>query len=240
VTGAGRGIGRAIAERFAAEGARIAAVDVDGEAAAETAAALGGGSFGHAADVGSSEDAAGVAKEVRERFGRLDVLVNNAGIIHLEPLLELADEDWERVLRVNLSGPFYMSRAVAPLMVETGGGSIVNISSVSAEIGSVERGPYSASKAGLLGLTRVLATELGQRGVRVNAILPGPVETKLSDDAYTTEIEAAFVGRTALNRRGRPGELAAAVLFLAGDESSYMTGQSLVVDGGYLTTGLRD
>jgi NAD(P)-dependent dehydrogenase (short-subunit alcohol dehydrogenase family) len=124
-------------------------------------------------------------------------------------------------------------------MREQGSGSIVNMSSVSALIGSVERGPYSASKAGLLGLTRVLATELGATGVRVNALLPGPVETKLSDDAYTPEIFQAFVGRTALGRRGRPSEIADAALFLASDESSYMTGQSLVVDGGYLTTGLR-
>jgi NAD(P)-dependent dehydrogenase (short-subunit alcohol dehydrogenase family) len=177
---------------------------------------------------------------VGERFGRLDALVNNAGVIALAKIVELSDEEWEGVLRVNLSGPFYLAREAAPLIAETGGGAIVNLSSVSADIGSVARGPYSASKAGMLGLARVLATELAPLGIRVNSILPGPVETQLSDDAYTPQIENAFVGRTALGRRGRPEEIAAAALFLASEESSYMTGQTLVVDGGYLTTGLKE
>lgn len=240
VTGAARGIGEAIARRFAAEGARVAVVDIDSAAAERAAAGVGGGAAGFGADVGDPEAVRGLVAAVRERFGRLDVLVNNAGVIHLAPILELGDAEWEAVLRVNLSGPFYLCREAAPLIAEAGGGAIVNVSSISADIGSVERGPYSASKAGLLGLSRVLATELAPRRIRVNSILPGPVETKLSDDAYTPRIESDFVGRTAMGRRGRPEEIAATALFLASDESSYMTGQTLVVDGGYLTTGLKE
>ena len=242
ITGAGRGIGRAIAEHFAQHGAAVALVDLDASAVETVAAELveaGGRAIALPADVADPAAAERAVRDTAERVGPVDVLVNNAGIILLKPLLELADDEWRRVLDVNLSATFYWSRAAGRQMRERGVGSIVNVSSVSAIVGSVERGPYSASKAGIVGLTRVLATELGGHGVRVNAILPGPVETKLSDDAYTPEIKAAFVDRTALGRRGRPAEIAAAALFLACDESSYVTGQSLVVDGGYLTTGLR-
>ena len=240
VTGAARGIGRAIAERFLQEGATVAVVDLEGPQTAAAAFATNSGrTLAIAADVSDSSAAVNAVEEVKEKLGAIDILVNNAGIIVLKPLLELSDGEWQRVLDVNLSAAFYWSREVGKHMCAQKSGSIINVSSVSAIIGSVERGPYSASKAGLIGLTRVLAAELGDYGVRVNALLPGPVETKLSDDAYTPEIKAAFVGRTALGRRGRPQEIASAAAFLASEESSYMTGQSLVVDGGYLTTGLR-
>lgn len=242
VTGAGRGIGEAVARRFADEGASLVLIDRDEKAVRDVADSLeraGRAVVAIPADVAQPDVPADVLDRATERFGRADVLVNSAGIIVLKPLLELGDEEWQRVLDVNLTAAFRWSREAGRRMRARGSGSIVNVSSISAIVGSVERGPYSASKAGLIGLTRVLATELGSHGVRVNAILPGPVETQLSDDAYTPEIKAAFVGRTALGRRGRAEEIAAAVVFLASDESTYMTGQSVVVDGGYLTTGLR-
>lgn len=239
VSGAGRGIGRGIAERFLAEGSQVVAADVD-QAAAAT---LCEGQHGERVlplevDVGDSASVEAMMRVVDRELGRLDVLVNNAGILIFKLVEDLTDDDWRRVMKVNLDGTFHCCRAAARRMKAQRAGAIVNIASLSAVIGSQERGAYTASKAGVVGLTRVLAAELGPYGVRTNAILPGTIETQLGDGALDQELLAAFLDRTPERRRGKPSEIASAAVFLASAESSYVNGHSLMVDGGYLHAGL--
>ncbi|MDO8212576.1 SDR family NAD(P)-dependent oxidoreductase [Conexibacter sp. CPCC 206217] len=258
VTGAGRGIGRAIAERFLAAGATVVALDRDEDAAAavgrgtDAASANGDGAGGAraalaatsarvlaiGADVGDAREVAAAMARVDRELGRLDALVNNAGIVAFRAVADMADEEWDSVLRVNLTGTFNTCREAARRFREQRSGAIVNVASVSASIGSHGRGAYSASKGGVLGLTRVLAAELGPVGARANAILPGTTETALANAALDEQLLAAFVDRTPAGRRGQPDEIAQAALFLASPAASYVNGVALPVDGGYLIGGL--
>ena len=243
VTGAASGIGAACAERFAREGAHVAGLDLnkpDDTIRSRVLDADAEASF-HEADVRDEEAVAGVVDRVAERWGRIDVLVNAAGIAGGGPAHLLAVEEWERVLDVNLKGTFLACKHVLQHMLEGGRGSIVNVASVEGLEGIEGGSSYNASKGGVVLLTRNLAIDYGRRGIRVNCICPGVVETPLLKSVLTEGLEtvrANIIEAHQLGRFGQPEEIAAAALFLASDDASFVTGHPLVVDGGY-TAGHR-
>jgi 3-oxoacyl-[acyl-carrier protein] reductase len=226
VTGGARGIGRAIALELAAAGAEVLVSDLPGTEEAEAVAKEVGGAALYG-DVSSAADAA----KLIEQAGELDILVNNAGITRDGLLMRMSDEDWQSVIAVNLSSAFFMSRAVLRGMMKRRSGSIVNLSSVVGLHGNLGQTNYSASKAGIIGFTKSLAREVGSRGLRVNAIAPGYIETRLTD-VIPGEIKQAMLKSTALGRFGQPEDIAKAVRFLSSDEASFITGAVLVIDGG--------
>lgn len=235
VTGAGQGIGEAIARRLAAEGARVAVLDVDLARATrvtESLKAAGGASIPVRADISQSSDVDAVFGDVVRQFGSLDILVNNAGITRDSSIRKMTDEQWESVMRVNLFGTFYCCRAAARHMVEQrkGWGRIVSISS-RAYLGQFGQVNYAASKAGIVSMTRTLALELGRSAITVNAIAPGFIETEMSNQ-IPAEIAAKYKEAIPLQRAAQPSEVASAVAFLASDDASYITGQTIFVCGG--------
>jgi len=238
VTGGAQGIGRAFALQFAAEGARVAIADLNREKAVAVAAEIeedGGEAMAVAVDVADDASARAMAEEVSARFGRVDALVNNASIfstIRMGPFEQITPQEWRSLIEVNLTGSFFCCQAVTPALRTAGGGAIVNISSGTVLMGRAGYAHYVTSKAGIIGMTRALANELGDDGIRVNSIMPGSVETEVPRDTVTPQQARAIVGRQALRRRLRPEDIVGAAVFLASDESALMTGQSLVVDGG--------
>jgi NAD(P)-dependent dehydrogenase (short-subunit alcohol dehydrogenase family) len=240
VTGAARGIGLAATKRFLADGWRVALLDIDGENLARTFKALSkpDTTMAITCDVSDAAGVAAAVKSVAERFGRLDALVNNAGIAIFKPILDVTYEDWQRVLAVNLTGPFLVSQAAVPLMRDSGGGAIVNITSISGLRASTLRTAYGTSKAGLAHLTKQQAAELAALGIRVNAVAPGPVDTAMAKAVHTPEIRQDYHDHMPLNRYGLEEELAEAIYFLCSERSSYITGQILAVDGGFDSTGI--
>jgi len=239
VTGGAGGIGRATCEAFFDAGYSVALTDLDGGTAAQAAAeidASGARVFGLACDVSSTESVDAAVASAVERTGRLDALANIAGVVGPGPSESLSDVDWDRLVSVHLGGMFRCSRAAFPALSATGAGAIVSISSIAGRTGFSFRASYCAAKAGIEGLTRALAVEWAKRGVRVNAVAPGHVRTPMLDHSLaigsvTPEIVEARTGRIPLGRYARPEEIAAAVLFLASPAASYITGETLCVDG---------
>lgn len=241
ITGGGSGIGRAIAERFAAAGAAIIVADRDGAAARAVAAAIvgaGGLAREQTLDVRDPAACAAAVAAAHAWRDRLDILVNSAGISRPAPFLEATLDDWQETLAVNLTGTFLCCQAAAPKMVAAGGGRIITLASVSGERGGTGRAAYGASKSGVIALTRVMAVELARHNITVNAISPGPIETPMVAELHTAEDRAAWLGSVPTRRYGTPAEVAAAAVFLASDEASYITGHVLNVDGGFGAAGV--
>jgi NAD(P)-dependent dehydrogenase (short-subunit alcohol dehydrogenase family) len=240
VTGAGAGIGRATAELFGAEGARVVAAEIDPGTTEQAAAAIrkaGGDVLAICADVSLSEDAQRVVGAAVARYGTVDVLVNNAGIEFKRPVEETPEEDWDRVLRVNLKSAFLMSKYVIPVMKKARRGTIVNNSSVGYFIAAVNSAAYGASKAGLMALTRGLALELAEYGIRVNAVCPGVIDTPMNERNLMRAADPDAMRRswyevTPLRKLGKAEDVARAILFLACDDSDFITGSPLIIDGG--------
>jgi 3-oxoacyl-[acyl-carrier protein] reductase len=240
VTGAAQGIGAAIAQRLAAEGAAVAVADLTAERGAETVETIGkngGRAVAYGADVSKTEDVQALVAAAVAEFGKIDILVNNAGITKDNLLFKMTDEDWDSVINVNLRSAFLMSRECQKHFVAQKYGKIVSLSSRSA-LGNRGQANYAASKAGVMGLTATLAIELGPFGVNVNAVAPGYIATAMTDATARRvgldpeQLKAAAAGETPVRRVGEPEDIAATVAFLAADESSFISGQTIQVNGG--------
>jgi len=237
VTGAARGIGKAIAQRFLQEGAAVAINDIDLERAEEIvheAKSKGKKALSVKADVSNEKEVEEMVKRVYSNFARIDILVNNAGIIKRGSTEDHSYEDWDRVIAVNLRGTYNCSKAVIPIMKKQKCGKIVNVSSIAGKVGDIASAPsYGSSKGAINALTKSMARELAEYGICVNAVAPHAVETEMSAE-WSQEKRRQLMSQIPLKRLGRPEEVAAAVLFLASDEASFITGEILDVNGGYL------
>ena len=237
VTGAARGIGRAIAERFVEAGATVCIADRDGPGAQRVARELGDAAVAAEVDICDRAQVDDLMDLVVGRFGRLDILVNNAAHARYDFAVDLADEDWDYTIGVSLTGTFACAQRAARQMIDAGGGSIVNITSMAARVGLARTVAYASCKAAVEGMTRVMAVELAEYDIQVNAIAPGPVDTEFSREVVSETGRAERVRRMPSGRFGTPDEVAAAALFLASPHASGITGATLAVDGGYTIAG---
>lgn len=238
ITGASRGIGRAVAERFASEGASLALVSNDVSELEQTCAALsaeGTPAVALAADVSDPEQVDRAVQAAIDRFGRIDVLVNNAGIAWEEPFLDITSENWKKIIDVNLNGMFWVAQRVAKEMAKQGGGAIVNMASTNGLVGEACYAHYNASKGGVVLLTKTMAIELGPMNIRVNAVCPGYIQTPMSEAIDDPAFVAEYIRhKIPLGRVGLPRDVAGVFAFLASEDAAFITGETIVVDGGQL------
>ncbi|MEN0140059.1 MAG: glucose 1-dehydrogenase [Rhodococcus sp. (in: high G+C Gram-positive bacteria)] len=232
VTGAGRGIGRGIAEKLADRGATVVVADLDGGTADDVAKQLGKDAVGIRTDVASSASVAAMVDQVLGTYGRIDVLINNAGWDKAGRFLDSDPADWDRIIQVNLYGVLNTSKAVLPTLVGQQSGSIVNIASDAGRVGSSGEAVYSATKGGVIAFTKTIAREVARSGVRANAVCPGPTDTDLFESFAGPGLREALAKAIPFRRIGTPNDVAGAVAFLASDDASYITGQTLSVSGG--------
>lgn len=236
ITGAGSGIGRGTALMFGKEGAKVVVGDVNEKGGEETANEIrknGGEAFFAKLDVSNREQVKNVVQETLNKYGRIDVLINNAGIIQDALVIKMTEEQWDRVINIDLKGPFNCIQAVVGTMIEKGGGEIINVSSIVGLYGNIGQINYAAAKAGLIGMTKTLAKELGKKNIRVNAIAPGFIMTPMTASVPEKILEM-MKEKTPLKRLGTPEDVANTLLFLASDEASFINGTIISVDGGLL------
>jgi NAD(P)-dependent dehydrogenase (short-subunit alcohol dehydrogenase family) len=242
VTGGGSGMGRAIALAYCREGAKVAVADINAEAAGETVERLrgaGGEGFAVQVDVTRKPQTLAMAQAVLRRYGRIDILVNNAGARCLKGFLEHTEDDWRRMIDVNLTGHFFCAQAVVPSMLAGGKGKVINVASIAAHTGRPDRIAYCAAKAGVMGLTRAMAMDLRGKNICVTAISPGSIATPMNE-AAATSAEVDWGRETVVGRWGRAEDVANAAVFLGSDESDYITGSEIAVEGGWLIGRARD
>lgn len=234
VTGAASGIGRAIATRLAADGASVVVADLDGQKAEETASALGNGARGVCVDVTDRAAVDAMIAEVLSHFGRIDVLVNNAGWDKVEPFMDSSPRTWDRVIAINLVGTLNCTQAAAASMIAAGSGSVISIGSDAGRVGSSGEAVYSAAKGGIIAFTKTFAREMARHGISANCVCPGPADTPLFAEisAGNPKLRASLERAIPMRRLARPDDLANAVAFFAQPESAYITGQTLSVSGG--------
>ena len=239
VTGAARGIGLAIAQKFLAANYQVALLDCATATLVQTTAALRGQpALAVECDVSNPSQVQAAIDRVAAHFGRLDALVNNAGVAVFKPALETTFADWSQIMATNLNGPFLCTQACVPVMLKSGGGCVVNIASISGLRASTLRLAYGTSKAALMHLTKQQAVEYGNAGIRVNCVAPGPVETAMAAQVHSADIRTSYRDAIPLARYGTTQEIAAAVAFLCSDAASYINGQILAIDGGFGATGV--
>lgn len=233
ITGGAGGIGLAAVKRFLEEGAKVAIVDYDQQQGEKIEAELGENVAFFAVDVSKLADVKEMVEQVVDRFGKIDILINNAGITRDATLVKMSEEDFEKVIQINLNGVFYCTQAVAPHMIAQGSGKIISTSSVSGVYGNFGQTNYAATKAAIIGMTKTWAKELGRKGINVNAVAPGFTATPMVEK-MPEKVLQQMEGITSLQRLGKPEDIANAYLFLASDEASYITGHVLQVDGGIM------
>jgi 2-hydroxycyclohexanecarboxyl-CoA dehydrogenase len=234
VTGAGQGIGRAIAEKLGAEGATVVVTDINEETATETAKAIGGGAIAIRTDVTDRGSVEATVAQVRADLGRIDVLVNNAGWDVAGPFVESDPAGWDRIIAINLYGVLHTCRAVLPVMIEQGGGTVVNLASDAGRVGSSGEAVYSAAKGGIIAFSKTIARENARSGINVNIVCPGPTDTALfaSMGGDNPRLRESLIKAIPFRRLAQPADIAGAVAFLASPEASYITGQTVSVSGG--------
>jgi len=234
VTGAGQGIGRAIAEKLAAEGATVVVTDLNETTAKEVAGGIGGDALAVRTDVTSRDSVGAMVAEVRERFGRIDVLVNNAGWDKASPFVDSDPADWDRAIAINLYGVLHTCKAVLPIMAGQGGGTVVNLASDAGRVGSSGEAVYAAAKGGIIAFTKTIAREMARSGINANAVCPGPTDTPLFAEigGDNPKLREALIRAIPMRRLAQPTDLANVVAFLASDEAAYVTGQTVSVSGG--------
>jgi len=233
VTGGASGIGAAIAEAFASKGVRVAVVDLNEQAAQEKAASLGNGAFAIACNVGDAESVSAAAARAQDELGRIDILVNSAGIVDLAPAEDITLAAWQRTIDINLTGSFLVSQAVGRFIIAQGGGRIVNLASQAGSVAIDEHVAYCASKFAVIGLSKTLALEWGKHGITVNTVSPTVVLTELGKAAWAGAKGEAMIGEIPAGRFAEPCEIAAAVVFLASDAAGMFNGADLIIDGGF-------
>ncbi|MDH3670899.1 MAG: SDR family oxidoreductase [Gammaproteobacteria bacterium] len=241
VTGGASGIGRAIAEQFAQEGATVVVADINREStqdAVEAISARGGRALPVNVDVSNPKSVQEMVDTTVDANGRLDIIVNSAAVPSVSKIIDISFETWNKVININLTGTFLCAQAAARCMVDAGSGRIINLASVNGQRAITGRGAYTAAKGGVIMLTRIMAAELGPENITVNAIAPGPVDTAMVEEMHTAATREAWYRALPIKRYAKPQEVADATLFLASDEARYITGHVLNVDGGFDATGL--